>query len=178
MAVSDCRLSYVVLTYAYVKRMHKHLSRKSVKDFIRDLRKRVGLNQTNFAQMLGIAYPTLQGYEAGRNVPAPVVERLAQIAVKYGHADLAAAFGVEFDVKHILKPGELLISASPARSAGPYNPTNKELHDALELILESGSQEVKGQVVPNLLFFRDYVSRMKGQEPPAKRGSKPRREVG
>lgn len=135
------------------------------------------MSQSDFARAIDRSLQMVRNYENGAKPPAAVIERLQTLAVEHGRADLGLALGDEWEVKHVIKPGETLITT--ARPAGSYNPKNKELHDMLELVLESGVKKAIEAVVPNLVLFADYVAQIRPtREIPSKRGIKPKREIG
>lgn len=61
-----------------------------VKDKIRELRTKTGMNRREFSEFYGIPLRTMEEWESGRRVPAEYVVRLLAYAVEY---DLAARFG-------------------------------------------------------------------------------------
>ena len=128
---------------------------------VRNLRERLSLNQHQFADLVGRSYTSIQGYESGKRVPAPVVDRLKTIAAERGVADIALVLSSdEWQVRRVVQPGETLIGAPrPATaSIGTYHPRNKVWHDMLEAILESGDEKAIKAVEPNLIIFHAWVS--------------------
>lgn len=58
-----------------------------------EARAKVGLSQSDFAQLLGVSVRTLQDWEQGRRSPSGAAKTLLQVAVKHPEAlrDLSAA---------------------------------------------------------------------------------------
>ena len=142
---------------------------------IRKLREHLGLNQHQFADLVGRSYASIQGYESGKRVPPEVVERMKTVAAERGLADVALVLsGDQWQVRRVLHPGETLISrpvAADPHSYTAYNPRNKMWHDMLERILESGDEKAIKAVEPNLIIFHAWVAERYPQKP-AKKSAK------
>ena len=67
----------------------------------RELRKRLGLNQTEFWGQVGVPQCTGSRYEAGRRVPKPVQELLRLVHIE--HADLSRIKKEDFEILDLLK---------------------------------------------------------------------------
>jgi len=108
------------------------------------LRNALGFTQHQMADALGCGYSTLQGYEAGRKIPADVIERAARLAQEHSldFSNMAAG------------PSEV-----PSK-AGRYNPENRRWHDMLETILESKDPRALEAVKPNLVLFYAWVKKI------------------
>ena len=135
------------------------MSSTNMEKFIRNFRERLGLNQHQFADLIGRSYASVQGYEAGKRVSAAVVERMEAIARERG-----------IDLATLPADGQ---PSTPQRSkpdAPPrYRPENQRWHDALERILNSGMKTAIDAVVPNLVAFNALVDRHQPKPEPKKK---------
>jgi transcriptional regulator with XRE-family HTH domain len=142
---------------------------------VRNLREHLGINQHQFADLVGRSYASIQGYESGKRVPPEVIERMKTIAAERGLADVALILSSEeWQVRHVLHPGETLIGARPVpvpATNSAYNPRNARWHDMLEAILESGDEKAIKAVEPNLAIFYAWVTERHPQKP-AKKSAK------
>jgi putative transcriptional regulator len=58
---------------------------------VTEIRKKTGLSQSRFAQLLGVSVRTLQDWEQGRRSPSGAARTLLMIAAKNPHAILEVA---------------------------------------------------------------------------------------
>jgi transcriptional regulator with XRE-family HTH domain len=125
---------------------------------VRILRKALAMTQHRFADELACSYSSVQGYEGGRNVPKPMLDKMIAIARTRRLAGLADELS-----KWNGEP------ASDSPSPWGYAPKNKRMHDMLEAILESGDQRVVDAIGANLPIFFAWVA-----EAPPPRSTKAR----
>ncbi|HEY9728246.1 MAG TPA: helix-turn-helix transcriptional regulator [Chroococcales cyanobacterium] len=52
--------------------------RQELSQFIRELRRSIGLTQEQFAAFLGVTYPTINRWENGRTYPSPLAMKLIE----------------------------------------------------------------------------------------------------
>ena len=108
------------------------------------LRKALGFTQHEMADALDCGYSTLQGYEAGRKIPADVQERANRLARQHS---------LDF-------PNMVEGPADSSAKAGRYNPEHRRWHDMLETILESKDPRALEAVKPNLVLFYAWVKKI------------------
>lgn len=71
---------------------------------IREIRKKLGMNQMEFWRQIGVTQSGGSRYESGRNMPKPVRELLRLVHVE--HVNLADVNGVDLQVVALLKEQE------------------------------------------------------------------------
>ncbi|MBM3774840.1 MAG: helix-turn-helix domain-containing protein [Acidobacteria bacterium] len=114
-----------------------------VENLIRQIRQAAGLNQSDFARLLGRSIQSLQGYERGRVPPAEVVEKLKVLARQHNRADLVPALeGHPTAVARVI----------PRRAA-----ERQRWHDILDEILDSTEADAITAVEQALSVFANYV---------------------
>jgi transcriptional regulator with XRE-family HTH domain len=102
-------------------------------NFVRKVRKTLGLLQPEFAKLIGVAYSTLQGYEAGRAVPAEVEERVREIAAEKG------------------------LQVGPRSDVPRGGDEGAKWHDLLDEVLNSGELDCVDAVQSNLAVFASTI---------------------
>jgi transcriptional regulator with XRE-family HTH domain len=130
---------------------------------IRELRKRTGVTQTEFAWMVGCSLPSIQNYEAGKKPSANAIAVFYELALKGGHTDLAERLKPELEARtksRTVFPGKVKETVS----AG-YRPEHKKYHDMLEEVLASGSKKARDAVLPNLEVVWAYIHNYSGKKP-------------
>jgi hypothetical protein len=105
------------------------------------------MTQHRFADELACSYSSVQGYEGGRNVPKPMLNKMVAIARSRRLADLAE----ELENWNVDAP------VNDASSSG-YAAKNKRFHDMLEAILESGDRRATDAIASNLPIFYAWVT--------------------
>ena len=76
-----------------MSRPSKKPKRAPLQKALIELRRRTGHTQESFSRVLGVSLPTVGHWEAKGRLPLDIVlARLADIATKAGHADLAQVF--------------------------------------------------------------------------------------
>jgi transcriptional regulator with XRE-family HTH domain len=134
-----------------------------VENLIKTLRELLGVNQADFARLLGRSWQSVQRYEQGAHPPAPVVEKLRAIAIANGHPDIAGALpGGE-------QPVPKRATGAPSPKSGPPRPgpERDRLHAILDEILDSGQPEAIPGVIQSLKAFAAYA---RVYRPPKTRG--------
>src|SRR5437016_4058704 len=126
---------------------------------VQELRKSLQLNQHEFARLVGCSYSSIQNYEGGKKVPREIVERMRQLAVERGQADIAVTLSSEeWQIRSVFHPGETFISTlPPGKPAAGLKYKHQKWHDMLEAVLESGNPRAIDAVQSNLLVFTDYI---------------------
>lgn len=66
-----------------------------MKDLITQLRKRLGLSQSEFGRLIGRSLPSVQGYESGKKIPPEVVVKMIVIASQRGAEEIGSALEAE-----------------------------------------------------------------------------------
>lgn len=139
-----------------------------MENFVKKLRTALGMSQVKFGDAIGRSLGSVQQYERGVPFPDEVRERMMSLAAEHGLADLAIEIsGKRWGVRHVLNPGEHLISESK-RSKGidshakagentPSRSVPSDWHALLEEILTSGELDAITAVQHNLVVFGRYV---------------------
>jgi DNA-binding transcriptional regulator YiaG len=134
------------------------------------LRNALGMSQIEFAQLVGKGYSSIRNYERGVPPPDDVAEKLVQLAVEHGMADLALQLKGEFGVRRVLEPGETLIStarkpkakaAAPSASSVAPGADRDRLHAMLDEVLDSGDPAAVSAVVSNIQVSTGFI-RLRG----------------
>lgn len=68
---------------------------------LKEIRKKIGLNQMEFWGKIGVTQSGGSRYEAGRNMPKPVRELLRLVHIE--HIDLAKVNGKDMEIAALLK---------------------------------------------------------------------------
>ena len=71
---------------------------------IRDIRKKLGLNQSEFWSKIGVTQSGGSRYESGRNIPKPVRELLRLVHIE--RVDLEKVNGRDYNLLKLLKEQE------------------------------------------------------------------------
>jgi hypothetical protein len=147
-----------------------------------ELRERLRLNQVKFSILLDRHVASVRLYEKHpEDVTDEMRAVMRSIAQSHGYADLAAAFATpqsgapaiaaetldpdavitavangKYAPKHVIQPGETLISAGKKVAKRPVFDVPR-LHGLLDEILDSGNPDAIQAVVPNLEVFAKYV---------------------
>ena len=138
-------------------------------NIVRKIRKAAGMTQEELGRFVGKGTARVRQYEDGADPPPDVIERLKSLAVKHDKSDLALALtSDEWKVRHVIEPGETLISQRPPSYPRAYNPRNQAWHDMLESILESGDEKAIKAVEPNLVIFYAWITEKSPQKSLAK----------
>jgi hypothetical protein len=135
---------------------------------LQKLRESMGLSQAAFGKAVGRSWQSIQGYEAGRQIPEAVRKVVEAVAVQYGFADLALELGGPFTVKSVLNPGETFISTGrkgkgriPASSPSPtpsHLPRERDkFQTLLDEVFDSNCDDAIHAVEANLEVFAKYV---------------------
>ena len=125
----------------------------------RKLRKALGMTQQQFANALQMSIASVQGYDSGRQLSDSAIEKMMNLAVTKGRADIAAELR-NFGVKVIYEPPS---PGTPARGkirlpkGGVGRNLADELHDGLDFILNSGDAEATAVLDVLLHFIQDRV---------------------
>lgn len=142
---------------------------------IRKLRESLGWNQAKLGQAIGRSWQSIQNYEAGKRVPAEVVEKLKTIAAQHGLADLAVELSSEqWQVRRVFHPGEAIISQprqKAARGAVERSEESKErqsAHQMVDEIYSLGSPELIAAMYQNLTILANYIRLAQGGPKQAK----------
>jgi transcriptional regulator with XRE-family HTH domain len=114
----------------------------------RRLRQILGLNQNDFAVLLGRSYQSVQRYEVSASIPRQVLDRIEEIARDKGVLDQFAPVPVTQGTKPL----------DPKRSAG-RDASRERLHAMLDNILDSKDPDALRAVIPNLELFAKWVNR-------------------
>ena len=113
-----------------------------MKNIVRELRQALGLNQADFARLIGKSYASVQQWEAGKRIPRDMIKRLDSIASKHG-VDLRAPGPDEAPQAEV---------ADPSVSA-----TRDECIQMLVAILDSGHSQAIRAVTENLVAFHRLI---------------------
>ncbi len=108
------------------------------------LREKLGMTQVEFAAFIHVSPSTVHRYETKDAPPGTMRKLLSRIAEEAGESSLALAFSPPLG-----HPSETCSLAVRAE--------NRELHEKLEAILNSGDQGIIGAVVPNIEIFHDRM---------------------
>jgi len=114
----------------------------------RRLRQILGLNQDDFAALLGRSYQSVQRYEISASIPRQVLDRIEAIARDKDVLNQFAPAPVTQGTKPL----------DPKRSAG-RDASRERLHAMLDNILDSNDQDALRAVIPNLELFSKWVNR-------------------
>jgi DNA-binding transcriptional regulator YiaG len=131
-----------------------------------------------FAAVLRCSEDELRKLEEGSIKASQVLnERLKKLAVQHGRPDLAVALGGEWAVRHVIHPGETLITTGmiDGRDGGGENeriqPDDRQIwRDLLDEILSSGDEDAIIAVQHNLVVFGKTVRLGRKSQPKKKSG--------
>src|SRR5215471_12791516 len=76
----------------------KERAEYAIGDVIRELRRSASLTQQDLAEVMEAAVSSIAGYEQGGRPNPKALSALRDIALKYHRPDLAAIFGLHYDV--------------------------------------------------------------------------------
>jgi len=120
---------------------------------VRRLRRLLGLNQSDFARLIGKSHQSVGNYEKGMLVPPETVQELKTLAAKYGYADIALELSSEdWQIRTVVhpfpKPAPPVVQPAPAiLDAG-----RQAQHAMLDALLDSGNRDAI-QAVNHLLKY-------------------------
>jgi transcriptional regulator with XRE-family HTH domain len=132
---------------------------------VRQIRKEIGATRVEFCQRMGIDVLYLKELEEGEKAPVPTLaDRLHKLAIEMHRPDLALAVTQgRWGVKHVIHPGETLISTGKETVAA--GDAEKELHEMVEEICQSGYDEAVRLARSGLILAREHV---RSRKPAAK----------
>jgi transcriptional regulator with XRE-family HTH domain len=102
---------------------------ESHENYLKVLRKALGQTQHQFAELLGCAYSTLQGYEGGRTIPKEIQAKALTLALENKLGGLAAQIANLDDAS----------ASSPATPAADRD----RIHLTVDAILDFGDEATK-----------------------------------
>ena len=145
---------------------------------VRLLRENLRLNQHQFGDLIGRSYSSVQAYEAGKKVPTEIAERLKNIAVEKGFADIAATLTSGYLTiqeahdrgKHVVNPAK----QAQRSNSSAHGPDDRDTwHGILDLVWTSRQHEAIAAIKHVMLLAKVTVGgtsaagRKKGETKPS-----------
>jgi transcriptional regulator with XRE-family HTH domain len=127
-----------------------------MENWIRELRKALGLNQIDFGRLISRSLQSVRNYEMGQKVPPEIERLLKKIAAENGIALNSASPHLQQRTPPHLK------NEPPQKTSRRHS----DWHDMLDEVLDSELPEAITAVESNLLLFSKYV---RGKQPQRKK---------
>ncbi len=141
------------------------------------LREHMGMNQHQFADLVGRSYASIQGYEAGKKIPPEVVERMKTIAAERGFADVALVLSSDaWQVRTLIHPPQEFAQrqGKQIQYAAIQDAGRQAQHALLDALLDSGNPDAAAAIDHLLRYFASTLATPKAAAKPARqRHAKP-----
>ena len=119
---------------------------------LRKIREALRLSQTEFGRRIGRSLPSIQAYEAGKQISPPAEKAIIKLAQQAGLGDLVDDFLADREEAE-LAPGLPIVGRPSVKTA--------RLHDLLDEVLRDGDDQAILAVTTNLRAFARQTRSLK-----------------